>query len=122
MAAIEERKNKKGEVVSYRFRVSLGYDVHGKQVTKQKTWKPLPNMTKTQIKKELNKQAQLFEMECMQGQCVDDNITFKQHLFNYFHIICFCIRGRNYDPPIIYNFQCSQSACYSKCHLFHFAI
>lgn len=37
MAAIEERKNKKGEVVSYRFRVSLGYDVHGKQVTKQKT-------------------------------------------------------------------------------------
>lgn len=78
MAAIEERKNKKGEVVSYRFRVSLGYDVHGKQVTKQKTWKPLPNMTKTQIRKELNKQAQLFEMECMQGQCVDDNITFKQ--------------------------------------------
>lgn len=78
MARIEERKNKNGEVTSYRFRVSMGYDIHGKQLTRQRTWKPQPNMTKTQIKRELAKQAQLFEIECMQGQYVDDNITFKQ--------------------------------------------
>ncbi len=42
MAMIEERKNKDGEVTSYRIKVSLGYDVNGKQITKKKSWKPLP--------------------------------------------------------------------------------
>ena len=51
MATIEARKNKKGEIISYRIRSSLGYDIHGKQLTKEKTWKPLPDMTKAQIKK-----------------------------------------------------------------------
>ena len=78
MAKIEERKNKKGEVTSYRLRVSLGYDIHGKQIIKTKTWKPLPNMTKPQIKKELQNQAALFDIECMQGLTVDSNITFQQ--------------------------------------------
>lgn len=78
MATIEARKNKKGEIISYRIRSSLGYDIHGKQLTKEKTWKPLPDMTKAQIKKEVQRQAQLWDMECAQGQCVDDNITFKQ--------------------------------------------
>ena len=77
MATIQERKNKKGEITSYRFCVSLGYDINGKQMRKFKSWKPSPDMTNAQIKREVKAKAQLFEIECMQGQCVDDNITFK---------------------------------------------
>ncbi len=78
MAMIEERKNKDGEVTSYRIKVSLGYDVNGKQITKKKSWKPLPGMSKTQIRKELDKQSAMFESECLQGLCVTDDITFQQ--------------------------------------------
>lgn len=78
LAVIEERRNKTGDVTSYRIRVSLGYDVNGKQIIKLKTWKPLPGMTKTQIRRELDKQSAMFESECLQGLCVNDDITFKQ--------------------------------------------
>ncbi|MBP5604274.1 MAG: tyrosine-type recombinase/integrase [Ruminiclostridium sp.] len=78
MAMIEERKNKDGRITSYRFIVSLGYDVHGKQIFKKKSWKPLPGMTKIQIRKELEKESAKFESECLQGLCVNDDITFQQ--------------------------------------------
>ena len=78
LAVIEERRNKTGDVTSYRIRVSLGYDVNGKQIIKLKTWKPLPGMTKTQIRRELDKQSAMFESECLQGLCVNDDITFSQ--------------------------------------------
>ncbi len=32
MANISERKNKKGEIISYRIRVSKGYDAQGKKL------------------------------------------------------------------------------------------
>ena len=37
MAYIEKRKNKKGELTAYRFRVYNGYDVNGKQMVQFKT-------------------------------------------------------------------------------------
>ena len=58
--------SKRGE--SYRIKVSCGYDVNGKQVVQTKTWKPEPGMTERQIKKELDRQAVMFEEECSRGQ------------------------------------------------------
>ena len=53
---------------SYRIKVSCGYDVEGKQVTQSMTWRPDPGLTPNQIKKELNRQAVLFEEECSHGK------------------------------------------------------
>jgi len=65
MAYIEKRgKN------SYKIRVSCGYDTNGKQVRQSKTWTPPAKMTDKQIQKELQKQAVLFEQECLKGQVV----------------------------------------------------
>ena len=55
---------------SYRIKVSYGYDVNGKQVVQTKTWKPEPDMTARQIKKELDRQCVMFEEECKKGQVV----------------------------------------------------
>ena len=60
MAQIIERISKSGEV-SYLIRVSLGYEMSGKQITKSKTWRPEAGMNPKQVKKELNKVATLFE-------------------------------------------------------------
>ena len=77
MAYIEKRKNKKGEVTAYRIRVYCGYDVHGKQMVQFKTWVPPEGMTANQIKKEVQRQAVLFEEECANGQ-VTANIKFQK--------------------------------------------
>ena len=61
MAYITKRNN------SYLIRVSCGYDAQGKQVVQTMTWKPDEGMTARQIEKELNKQAVMFEQNCLQG-------------------------------------------------------
>jgi integrase len=53
---------------SYKISVSCGYDTHGKQVRQTMTWKPPENMTAAQIKKEVNRQAVLFEEDCKSGK------------------------------------------------------
>ncbi|SDA20021.1 Phage integrase, N-terminal SAM-like domain [Ruminococcus sp. YE71] len=83
MAYIEKRKNKKGEVTAYRIRVYSGYDVHGKQMVQFKTWVPPEGMTANQIKKELQRQAVLFEEECANGQ-VTANIKFQKFAEQWF--------------------------------------
>ena len=70
MANIEKRGN------SYRIVVSMGYDINGKQKKASTTWKPDKGMTDRQIKKELERQAALFEERCTTGQYVNGNITF----------------------------------------------
>ena len=64
MANIRKRGN------SYQIRVSCGLDTKGNQVFKTKTWKPDPSMTPKQAEKEANRQAVLFEDECMKGYTV----------------------------------------------------
>ncbi|MCL1823888.1 MAG: site-specific integrase [Oscillospiraceae bacterium] len=61
MATITKRGN------AYRIKVSCGYDTSGKQVIQSLTWKPNENMTARQIEKEAQKQAMLFEQECLKG-------------------------------------------------------
>lgn len=69
MANITPRTNKNGEIISYRIRVSRGYDSKGNKLKPyEMTWKPAPNMTKKQIEKELNKQVVTFEENCKSGK------------------------------------------------------
>ena len=55
MATIKKRGD------SYLIRVSCGYDVNGKHMEQSMTWKPEAGMSEKQIKKELNRQAVMFE-------------------------------------------------------------
>lgn len=69
MANITPRKNKNGEIISYRIRVFKGYDGAGKQLKPyEMTWKPEPGMTEKRIEKEVKRQATLFEEQCHNGQ------------------------------------------------------
>lgn len=70
MATIEKRNG------SYRITVSAGYDLQGKQIKKRITWTPDPNMTEKQIKKELERQAVLFEEQITNGQYISSSIRF----------------------------------------------
>ena len=61
MATVLERNG------SYRIKVSCGYDIHGNKKLQYKTWRPPENITKRQIKKELERHCVLFEEECKKG-------------------------------------------------------
>ena len=70
MAAIRKR----GEV--YQIRVSCGYDINGKQITRTKSWMPERDMTERQVQKELQKVAVLFEEQCQKGLYLDSSMKF----------------------------------------------
>lgn len=78
MATIEKRGN------SYRITVSAGYSTDGKQIKKRMTWKPEKSMTARQIKKELEKQAALFERQVETGQFLDGSITLAEFIEKWF--------------------------------------
>ena len=80
MANITPRKNKDGEIISYRIRVARGYDSEGKQLKPyEMTWKPAPGMTSKQTEKELQRQATLFEEQCRQGLTGDGRQKFGEY-------------------------------------------
>ncbi len=70
MANITQRGN------AYTIRVSAGYDINGKKILRNMTWKPEPGMTAKQIKKELERQAILFEEKVITGQTISSDIRF----------------------------------------------
>lgn len=65
---------KRGE--TYKITVSCGYDMAGKQIRKNLTWKPAPGMTAKQIEKEVERQKVLFEEKCRTGQFLDGSTKF----------------------------------------------
>ena len=80
MANITPRKNKSGEIVSYRIRVSRGYDTAGQKLKPyEMTWRPHQGMTKRQIEKEVQRQATLFEEQCKQGLTGDGRQKFGEY-------------------------------------------
>ncbi len=89
MANIEKRTNSKGEIISYRIRVSRGYDENGKRLKSfMKTWIPEPGMTPRQIEKELSRQALIFEEECRSGNnVVNQSVTFSDFIPTYRDVI-----------------------------------
>ena len=80
MANITPRRNKKGDIISYRIRVAKGYDAQGNKLNPYvTTWKPKPGMTKRQIEKELQRQATLFEEQCRLGLVGDGSQKFEAY-------------------------------------------
>ena len=80
MANISARKNKKGEIISYRIRVSRGYDSNGKQLKPyEMTWHPASDISAKRIEKEVQKQATLFEEQCRQGLIGDGRQKFGEY-------------------------------------------
>lgn len=70
MATVQKRGN------SYSIRVSCGYNLKGQQVIKSMTWRPDAGLSGDQLKKELNRQATLFEEKCRTGQVLGGSIRF----------------------------------------------
>lgn len=69
MANISERRDKDGTVISFQIRVFRGCDASGKRLKDyQMTWKPAPGRTTCQVRKELERQATLFEEACRNRQ------------------------------------------------------
>lgn len=62
MAYIQRVKNELGEVVKYKIKVSCGYDIYGKQITRTKTFIP-KSTAPTKMEREAKEQAVLFERE-----------------------------------------------------------
>ncbi len=58
MASIRKRND------SYTITVSCGYDIRGRQIRRYKTWRPPPEMTALQIRRELLRQSVIFEEQC----------------------------------------------------------
>jgi len=80
MASVEPRKNKDGEITSYRIIVSGGIDTNGEQIKHRKIWKPpKKNMSERQIKKALDLAAAEFELEIRAGYQLDHRQTFAQY-------------------------------------------
>lgn len=72
MPNITPRKNKAGEVISYRIRVARGYDSEGNKLKPyEMTWKRPKDMTQRKADKEAQRQALLFEEQCKNGLAGD---------------------------------------------------
>lgn len=78
MSSIRKRGN------TYQIRVSCGYNFQKKQIVKTMTFKPSSNMTEKQIKKELERQAVLFEEKCRTGRFLDGNIKLADFIEKWF--------------------------------------
>ncbi|MBQ9346100.1 MAG: site-specific integrase [Oscillibacter sp.] len=77
MATIEKRGK------GYRIIVHQGYDFQGKRLRQTMTWTPEHGMTDKQIKKELERQAFLFEERVNSGTAADANIRFSDFAEKY---------------------------------------
>lgn len=80
MANITPRRNKDGEIISYRVRVHRGIDSNGKKLKPYTaTYKVDPTKTEKQNQKALNKFAVEFEERCRCGIAVDNRQTFDEY-------------------------------------------
>ncbi len=60
----------------YKITVSQGYDCKGKRLRQYMTWLPAPGMSERQIRKELDRQAVLFEKKVLIGATANGNMRF----------------------------------------------
>ena len=95
MATIRKRNN------SYQIAVSCGYDMNGRQICRYRTYNPEPGMTAKQIKKEVERQAVLFEEECRSGKAASDG---KMKLGEFIPI--YLENKKNELSPVCYEKYC----------------
>lgn len=86
MANIQKRTSKNGQV-SYRIKVSKGYDYDGKQIIKSMTWTPEKGMTERQAEKEVQRQAVLFEEKCKNDFTPERSVKFKDLAEEWLNLI-----------------------------------
>ena len=88
MATVEARRNKAGEIIAYRIRISRGYTLDGHhEKFYSMTWKPDKNMSEKEIQKELARQELLFEEKCGAGlQSTELKMTLAQFIPQYLEI------------------------------------
>ena len=77
MRNVTKRVGKNG--VSYRIKISNGYDINGKQIVRSMTYNPDSGMTNKQIEKEVERQAILFEDKVRRGFAIDENMRFAEY-------------------------------------------
>ena len=77
MASIKEVKGKKG--ISYQITVVNGKDIQGKQIRAYKTWTPDADMTKWEIKRQLDIVAAEFEKKFLADGEAEDKTTFAEY-------------------------------------------
>ena len=88
MAYIDPRTNKNGEIISYRIRVSRGYDAEGNRLKPYfMTYIPEKGMSKWQIEAEVNRQAVLFEEKCKGGEVADSNMRLRDFIPQYLETV-----------------------------------
>ena len=78
MATIVKRGN------SYRIRCYDGYDSNGKQIERCMTWTPEPGMSEAKIKKEVKKQAEIFEINVKNGLYAVRRMKFSEYAEQWF--------------------------------------
>lgn len=84
MANIIANKNKNGEIISYRIRVSLGYDLNGNQIQKTTTFKLPPNTSESKGKKMALEYAVEYEQRCRGYSTLKENMRFSELAEWYF--------------------------------------
>lgn len=67
----------------YKITVSQGYDYTGTRIRQYMTWVPEPGMTERQIKKELERQAVLFEEKVSSGATTNGSMRFAAARLKY---------------------------------------
>ena len=67
----------------YKITVSQGYDYTGKRIRQYMTWVPEPGMTERQIRKELDRQAVLFEEKVLSGTTTNSSMRFADFAEKY---------------------------------------
>ena len=80
MASITPRKNKNGEIVSYRIRVRRGRDVKPFETTYPEKGMTIPaTWSKRKIESEVKKYAAAFEQKCIRGEISTERKTFAEY-------------------------------------------
>lgn len=83
MAQITKR-NKKDGSTTYLFRVSVGYDRSGKQVTRSQTYTPPAGLTGRKLEKEVRRRADEFEQEVHNGLNIDADMKLDDLIDRWF--------------------------------------
>lgn len=76
MAGCIMRKSKDG--ISYRIRVSCGYDSNGKQIIRSMEWRPKPHWKPETIERQLAKVKAEFELKCKQDSTSTAPVKFAE--------------------------------------------
>ena len=99
MASLTKRGN------SYKIMISLGYDIHGKQIRKTTTYTPPPNVTVNKGRKLAESFAHDFEKRCRGVSDLGENIRFKDLMTWYYTEIAPNVirEGTIYDQKVLLN-------------------